>query len=76
MVSGRRTPSDILRALEKAIEAELGPRWARIRRQFQRAIGELDARWDSLILLFAHLHRLPIADPGLQKRAPSPDLTR
>jgi len=68
IVSRRRTPSDILRALEKAIEAELGPRWARIRQQFQRAIGELDARWDSLILLFAHLHRLPIADPGLQKQ--------
>jgi translocation protein SEC63 len=75
MVSGRTTPSDILRTLEKAIEAELGPRWVRIRLQFQRAVGELDARWDSLILLFAHLLRLPIVEPALQKRAPSPELT-
>lgn len=75
-MSGRTAPRDILRTLEKAIEAELGPRWARIRQQFQHAIGELDARWDSLILLFAHLLRLPIADPGLQKRAPFPEMTR
>jgi hypothetical protein len=73
MVSGRTTPSDILRTLEKAIEAELGPRWVRIRQQFQRAVGELDARWDSLILLFAHFLRLPIVEPALQKRASSPN---
>jgi translocation protein SEC63 len=74
MASGRKTPNDILRALEKAIEVELGPRWIRIRQQFQRAVGELDARWHSLILLYAHLLRLPIGDPAVQKRASSPRL--
>ena len=63
--------SDALRALEKSIEAELGPRLFRTRQQFKRAIGKLDARWDSLVLLYAHLLRLPIEDPALQKRAPS-----
>jgi translocation protein SEC63 len=74
MASGRTTPSDVLRPLEKAIEAELGFRWARIRQQFQHAVGKVDARWHSLILLYAHLLRLPIGDPALQKRAPSPKL--
>jgi len=69
MASGVTTSGDILRPLEKAIEAELGPRWARIRQQFQHAMGDLDARWHSLILLYAHLLRLPIGDPVLQKRA-------
>lgn len=69
MASGKTASSDVLRQLEKAIEAELGPRWARIRQQFQRAIGELDVRWHSLILLYAHLLRLPIGDPALKKRA-------
>jgi translocation protein SEC63 len=75
VVSARTGPSDTLHTLEKAIEAELGPRWVRIRQQFQRTVGELDAHWDSLILLFAHLLRLPIVDPALQKRRPSPELT-
>jgi hypothetical protein len=74
MASGKTMPSDVLRPLEKAIEAELGPRWVRIRQQFQRAVGGLDARWHSLILLYAHLLRLPIRDPALQKRASSPKL--
>jgi translocation protein SEC63 len=69
MATGKKTPSDVLHSLEKAIEAELGPRWVRIRQQFQRAVGELDARWHSLILLYAHLLRLPIGDAALQKRA-------
>jgi translocation protein SEC63 len=69
MATGKKTSSDVLRPLEKAIETELGPRWVRIRQQFQRAVGELDARWHSLILLYAHLLRLPIGDPVLQKRA-------
>jgi len=69
MASARATTSDILRPLEKAIEAELGARWVRIRQQFQHAVGEVDARWHSLILLYAHLLRLPIGDPALQKRA-------
>jgi translocation protein SEC63 len=64
------TPRNALRTLEKSVEAELGPRWVRIRQQFQHAIGRLDIRWDSLILLYAHLLRLPIEDPALQKRAP------
>ncbi|KAI0301942.1 Sec63 Brl domain-containing protein [Multifurca ochricompacta] len=59
---------DSFRALERSLETELGPRWARIRQQFQRAVGKLDARWDSLILLYAHLLRLPIEEPLLQKR--------
>ncbi|SRR6266702_1142955 len=64
--------SDALRVLEKSIEVELGPRWIRTRRQFKRDIGgKLDARWDSLVLLYAHLLRLPIEDSTLQKRAPS-----
>lgn len=63
--------SDALRALEKSIEAELGPRLIRTRQQFKRAISNLDARWDSLVLLYAHLLRLPIEDAALQKRAPS-----
>ncbi|KAF8495211.1 Sec63 Brl domain-containing protein [Russula emetica] len=67
MASGMTASSDVLRPLEKAIEAELGPRWARIRQQFQHAIGGLDAHWHSLILLYAHLLRLPIRDPALQK---------
>ena len=75
MMSARTGPSNILHTLEKAIEAELGPRWGHIRQQFQRAVGELDARWDALILLFAHLLRLPIVDPALQKRRPSPELS-
>jgi len=70
MASGMTVSSDVLRPLEKAIEAELGSRWARIRQQFQHAIGGLDARWHSLILLYAHLLRLPIGDSALQKRAP------
>jgi translocation protein SEC63 len=74
MASGRTTSSDVWRPLEKAVEAELGPRWVRIRQQFQHAVGELDARWHSLILLYAHLLRLPIGDPALQKRASSPKL--
>ncbi|KAH9172135.1 Sec63 Brl domain-containing protein [Lactarius sanguifluus] len=60
--------SDALRALEKSIEVELGPRWIRTRQQFKRATGKLDARWDSLVLLYAHLLRLPVEDPVLQKR--------
>lgn len=68
MASGMTASSDVLRPLEKAIEMELGPRWARIRQQFQHVIGERDARWYSLILLYAHLLRLPIEDPALQKR--------
>ena len=75
MASVRAGPSNVLRTLEKAIEAELGPRWVRIRQQFQCTVGELDARWDSLILLFAHLLRLPTVDPALQKRRLSPELT-
>jgi translocation protein SEC63 len=67
MAPGKTMPSDVLRSLEKTIEVELGPRWVRIRQQFQRAVGELDARWHSLILLYAHLLRLPIGDPALQK---------
>jgi translocation protein SEC63 len=74
MAPGKTMPSDVLRSLEKTIEVELGPRWVRIRQQFQRAVGELDARWHSLILLYAHLLRLPIGDPALQKRASSPKL--
>jgi hypothetical protein len=31
-------------------------------------VGEVDARWHSLILLYAHLLRLPVGDPALQKR--------
>ena len=62
--------SNALRTLEKNIEAELGPRLVRMRQQFKRAIGKLDARWDSLILLYAHLLRLPIEDSAVQKRAP------
>ena len=62
--------SDALRALEKSIEAELGPRLVRARQQFKRATGKLDARWDSLVLLYGHLLRLPIENPALQKRAP------
>jgi translocation protein SEC63 len=69
MTTGKKTPSNVLRLLEKAIETELGPRWVRIRQQFRRAVGELDARWHSLILLYAHLLRLPIGDPALKKRA-------
>lgn len=76
MASGMTASSDVLRPLEKAIEAELGPRWARIRQQFQHAIGGLDARWNSLILLYAHLLRLPIGDPALQKRASYSKLIR
>lgn len=68
MASERIMPSDVLRTLEQAIEVEIGPRWVRIRQQFQRAVGELDTRWDSLILLYAHLLRLPTGDPALQKR--------
>jgi hypothetical protein len=75
MVPARTGPSDALCTLEKAVEAELGPRWVRIRQQLQRAVGELDARRDSLILLFAHLLRLPVVDPALQKRRSSPKLT-
>jgi len=75
VVSARTGPSNILRTLEKAVEAELGPRWGHIRQQFQRAVGELDARWDSLILIFAHLLRLSIMDPALQKRGLSPELS-
>ncbi len=69
VASGSTASSSALRPLEKAVEAELGPRWARIRQQFHHAIGELDARWHSLILLYAHLLRLPIGDPALQKCA-------
>ena len=69
MASGMKVSSDVLRPLEKAIEAEIGPRWVRIRQQFQHAIGELDARWHSLILLYAPLLRLPIGDPAHRKRA-------
>ena len=68
MASRMTMSSDVLRTLEKAIEAEVGPRWVRIRQQFQHAVGELDARWHSLILLYAHLLRLPIGDPALKKR--------
>jgi len=75
MASGRSAPSDILRTLEKAVEAELGFRWVHIRKQFQRAAGELDARWVSLILLYAHFLRLPIGDPVLRKCALFPKLT-
>ncbi|KAI0269408.1 Sec63 Brl domain-containing protein [Gloeopeniophorella convolvens] len=60
--------TDALRTLEKNIEADIGPRWTRARLQFQRAVGTLDARWDSLVLLYAHLLRLPIDDAALQKR--------
>ncbi|KAH9037635.1 Sec63 Brl domain-containing protein [Lactarius pseudohatsudake] len=60
--------SGALRVLEKNIEVELGPRLIRTRQQFKRATGKLDARWDSLVLLYAHLLRLPIEDPVLQKR--------
>jgi len=67
MASGRPAPSDAIRALEKAVEAELGPRWVHIRKQFQHAVRELDARWVSLVLLYAHFLRLPIGDPVLQK---------
>ena len=62
--------SNALRTLEKNVEAELGPRLVRMRQQFKRAIGKLDARWDSLVLLYAHLLRLPIEDSTVQKRAP------
>jgi translocation protein SEC63 len=64
------TSGDALHTVEKCVEAELGPRWVRIRQQFQRSIGRLDIRWDSLILLYAHLLRLPIEDPALQKCRP------
>ena len=60
-----------LRTLEKNVEAELGARLLRMRQQFKRVAGELDARWDSLVLLYAHLLRLPIDDPAVQKRTPS-----
>lgn len=60
-----------LRTLEKNVEAELGARLLRMRQQFKRVTGELDARWDSLVLLYAHLLRLPIDDPAVQKRTPS-----
>ena len=60
-----------LRTLEKNVEAELGARLLRMRQQFKRVTGELDARWDSLVLLYAHLLRLPIEDPAVQKRTPS-----
>ncbi len=63
--------SSALRALEKNIGSELGPRLVRARQQFKRAIGKLDARWDSLVLLYAHLLRLSIEDPALQKRMSS-----
>ena len=65
------TSGDALRALEKSIEAELGSRLIHMRQQFKRTIGKLDARWDSLVLLYAHLLRLPIEESALQKRAPS-----
>jgi hypothetical protein len=70
------TSRDALYTLEKSVETELGPRWVRIRQQFQHAVGALDIRWDSLVLLYAHLLRLPVEDPALQKRAPPEKLTR
>lgn len=70
MAPGRTTSRDAIHTFEKRIETELGTRWVRIRQQFERAIGNLDIRWESLILLYAHLLRLPIEDPALQKRAP------
>jgi translocation protein SEC63 len=60
-----------LRVLEKNVEAELGARLLRMRQQFKRVTGKLDARWDSLILLYAHLLRLPIEDSAVQKRTSS-----
>jgi hypothetical protein len=63
--------SGALRVLEKNVEAELGARLVRMRQQFKRVTGKLDARWDSLVLLYAHLLRLPIQDAAVQKRTPS-----
>lgn len=63
--------SVVLRTLEKSVETELGARLLRMRQQFKRVTGNLDARWDSLVLLYAHLLRLPIEDPAVQKRTPS-----
>lgn len=60
--------SAALRVLEKNVDAELGARLDRMRQQFKRVTGKLDARWDSLVLLYAHLLRLPIEDPAVQKR--------
>jgi translocation protein SEC63 len=74
MTLGRAPSREAFRKLEKAIDAELGPRWVHIRQLFQRTVGELDARWDSLILLYAHLLRLPVGDPALQQCAPSSKL--
>lgn len=61
-------PNAELKALEKAIKAQLGPKWAEVRNLLLDYNGELhESRRRALVLIYAHLLRLDLHDARLKK---------
>ncbi|KAI0057746.1 translocation protein sec63 [Artomyces pyxidatus] len=56
-----------IQELEQTIEKQLGERWRNLRVLVKGQTGARDSRWDALVLLHAHLLRLPLVSPALKK---------
>jgi translocation protein SEC63 len=56
-----------LAALEKTIEERLGAKWREVRRLTEVGNEVMDARRRALVLLYAHVLRLPVQDSSLEK---------
>lgn len=56
-----------LEALEKQVEEKAGDKWSDIRKLAESNGEEHEGRRKALVLLYAHLLRLPVTDPVLQK---------
>ncbi|KAI0052643.1 DnaJ-domain-containing protein [Auriscalpium vulgare] len=53
--------------LEESIEVKLGEQWRHLRVLVKGATGARDSKWNALVLLYAHLLRLPLTDASLKK---------
>lgn len=65
-----------LDALDTRITRELGEKWAELKAAVLPKGESHAGRRQALVLLYAHLLRIPVSDAALQKGAPSPAVRR
>lgn len=53
--------------IEAKVQGKLGSKWPEIRRLADAQGSENDMRQKYLVLLYAHLLRIPVSNPSLQK---------